>query len=216
MHCFECAAAMPDNMIYCLNCGAKLDGEAETAVRETIPAPRIVIMPPIPSRTEIATSYVKESRPLRYIVGGVVLVAVIAGLAFLAYLFYFQVPDATFGLGPNNNSVASAAPTPTPEIIIITATPKLTRTSKPRLAPTPISIDEVQGEIMDDEMRQRNANANRTVVLPPPAITEFNRQGERLRAICKNGEPSYWQFDKFLTCKMNGGVARWNRQHPKN
>lgn len=61
MHCFECGAAMPDNMVYCLLCGSKLGGEAETVVKERTP-PKIVIMPPIPSRTEIAITWLSENK----------------------------------------------------------------------------------------------------------------------------------------------------------
>ena len=52
--------------------------------------------------------------------------------------------------------------------------------------------------------------------IQPPVIKEYDKQGRQLRAICNNGEPSYWQHDKFATCGMNGGVSRWNPQHPGN
>ncbi|MBX3299770.1 MAG: hypothetical protein KF736_09945 [Acidobacteria bacterium] len=49
-----------------------------------------------------------------------------------------------------------------------------------------------------------------------PRPSEFNTKGNRLRAVCKNGEPSYWQYDAWATCGLKGGVAWWNPEHPAN
>lgn len=99
MHCFECAAAMPDNMIYCLNCGAKLNGEAETVVRERMAPPsaqpRIIIMPPIPSRTEIAITFIKENlRTLSIGFFGTLFISLVIGIAI--YYLYFSPVEQTF------------------------------------------------------------------------------------------------------------------------
>lgn len=37
----------------------------------------------------------------------------------------------------------------------------------------------------------------------------YDRNGKKLRAICKDGSPSYWQFDRWATCLTKGGVHLW-------
>jgi len=53
---------------------------------------------------------------------------------------------------------------------------------------------------------------NRPAVNRPSAVVRFpliDGNGKQLRAICKDGSPSYWQGDRAFTCLMKGGVIRW-------
>jgi hypothetical protein len=63
--------------------------------------------------------------------------------------------------------------------------------------------------VNENPRRSSNSNAN---VMPyesavrPPLV---DRNGKPLRAICNNGEPSYWEYDRALTCLQKGGVREW-------
>lgn len=46
-----------------------------------------------------------------------------------------------------------------------------------------------------------------TTTVPP-----FDSAGKPLRAICINGDPSYWQGDAAFTCLVKGGVRTWIRK----
>lgn len=59
--------------------------------------------------------------------------------------------------------------------------------------------------------RQPNAGPS-----PVRIAAEFDQNGQRLRAICRNGQASYWQADRWATCLLKGGVAHWNPDHPGN
>lgn len=40
LHCFQCGADLPDNLFYCLHCGARLDGNDQpTVIRQPIQPP---------------------------------------------------------------------------------------------------------------------------------------------------------------------------------
>lgn len=171
--CERCQSRLPDDVIYCLDCGSRLD-ETATVVRANVfeqrPAPTLKIA------------------------------AVVASFALAALFAYSLIPQTV-------TPVTLAPPTPTPEIVervvyvpvTPTPTPKPRNAATPKPKPTPIDVD---------ELRERLAPTPTPDVRPRyKGYLLYNEDGDRLRAICKNGRPSYWQLDRALTCMANGGVA---------
>lgn len=198
--CHNCKALLAAGNVYCLNCGtpAAESVEAENE-QETVIRPQAAV------RSRSSAWQI----PM-FAAGAVAVVAV------LGFFLYSQREQSANINTTTERTAPATTPTYAPANAVARDDPAPVKTPKPRPVKTPTSIDDTQGKIMDDEMRSRNANGNMPVNLPPPVIEEFNRKGEQLRAVCKNGEPSYWQYDKWATCGMNGGVARWNPRHPKN
>lgn len=94
-------------------------------------------------------------------------------------------------------------PTPTTVAAVTVPTPEPTkqRADRPRPKPSPTP----------DYYERYMANQNRLLSQADPRPRYkghllVNENGDRLRAICKNGKPSYWQLDRALTCMANGGV----------
>jgi len=136
LHCFQCAADLPDNMLYCLQCGSPLD-EQPTVIRK---------------------------RPsVRRVRGGVIAFAGIVCVSAFAVVFMFMIA-----------SYRQPEPPPSPAM---------------NTAANPYA----------------NANANTKEMYAP------YQNGKPLRAVCNNGEASYWQGDRFATCLLKGGVREWKR-----
>lgn len=53
-HCFRCELDLPDDVIFCLNCGTKLDDGAATVVRDMPPTAFAINTPPMPTPTPTA------------------------------------------------------------------------------------------------------------------------------------------------------------------
>lgn len=212
IHCFKCGSDIPDNMIYCLHCGERLDAEPETVVKEN----------PIPTEPPKSIIYVVFDWVAKAVAASAIFLLVMAaGCLVLAGLIIYGSWGST---NQTSGNTAQSVPLPEP----IPPTPKSPSPTPRKTKPTPAPVvnrDAEMERIVESQRRQREYDAetrriqqmgNRPANIPPPVIREYDQKGQQLRAICKNGEPSYWQYDKFATCGMNGGVFRWNPRHPRN
>ena len=226
--CKFCKALLGVGNVYCLNCGTPViesltDDGPETIVRSDRPSTTSTGLNPSPWATVA-----------RVVAVLLTLVAVLGG--FYLWMKYDderskRMRDMEDRERESNRIIANAtnanAERNRRQVESITR-------QTPLPTATPVDVDQMRAEFEEYE-RRRRANAaanaanaaansvsnaaipaNKPTNIPPPKILEFDKNGRRLRAICKNGEPSYWQFDKWATCGMNGGVARWNPLHPRN
>lgn len=135
LHCFKCGKDLPDNIAFCLYCGADLDADEETVVKHRPfddPVPEPAIVEPLPLPAPVIRDK-KSSGIGKFILGGLVgagfvLLAVIA-VGFLL----FSIQDRQNGnanLLVNKNAVTNS-PTFTP-----TRKPTATATATPSNANT--------------------------------------------------------------------------------
>ena len=104
LHCFGCGRDLPDNLAYCLYCGAKLEDEEETVVN---PKPAPQPMPPESRQSSGVGRFLLGS-----LLGGLlVLLFLIAG----AFIFFSMRDgrETAMNSTPNNTNIPSA-PSPTP------------------------------------------------------------------------------------------------------
>jgi hypothetical protein len=193
IHCFECGSDVADGMAFCTNCGRPLD-EAETVVRGAESNG-----PTFPS--VIHPSYFQIIIEWLWKTAGATLLAclglILIGLA-LAYVFDGQSVE-------RNANESTATPTSVKEIVYIRETP----TPKPTTQPSPASESLAMNRSATNAIQQMNVN--RPSELPQLQIYKghrmYDKNGRKLRAICKNGKPSYWQYDRLLVCGANGGIV---------
>ncbi|MEP6786817.1 MAG: hypothetical protein ABJB40_00195 [Acidobacteriota bacterium] len=142
LHCFQCGADLPDNLVYCVHCGARLEDPDATTV---VDPPIVIPIDPRPSPVE-STPFPVDPRPaptepkrsggvLKFIIGGVLGAgAVIVLLAIVGSVIYYMSEQ---GQGPANNG-RSAVSTPTP---VPTPTATTTPASAPTRKPTPMLVN---------------------------------------------------------------------------
>jgi len=270
LHCFKCGADLPDNVIYCLQCGDRLDGadDAETVLRQ--PKTKEVVTPdtsPKVSRSPLSPFVVIQIAGA-IILASILLIVLIGGLKSPSSYFPPDAPQNRI-----NDNVANASPRQmqTPQAPSPTATPlpnwnpvMTERVNQPNcevtapaqlhvncdtadcdidpstVAPT-LGIGErvvrhgtyrqargrlrYRWELVSNSIGQfwiasnklrcdelENANPNQPT--RPPTCSDFAQieDGDPLRAVCKSGRASYWQFDKGSTCLLQGGVREWCRK----
>jgi len=136
LHCFECGADLPDNLLYCLHCGVQLDAaEDPTIVRprpvEPLPKP-VVPLPPEPQPVVIRQS----SGATKFILGallgaGLVILLLIVGVFMLASN---RSGQSNAMRPPANQNTTPASPTPSP-------------TPKPSPSPTPAAKANVNSNV---------------------------------------------------------------------
>lgn len=202
IHCFQCSSELPDNMIYCLHCGVKLDGEAETVF-----APRYgKQFPPIPTR-----------------ISSLLMVSAVLGFGIALYYFgdRFSRP-----ITANRNANTVQAPTPsTPTPPPIETTTSKSQAQLPTAMPSPKSKKVKTGREVSD-MRERdtvmtnaaniyrewsNMPANR---MPTAANTRrmsetytnrpTQRKGQTAR--CYDGSFEYSREINHRFCINSGGI----------
>jgi hypothetical protein len=219
INCNRCYAAIPDDMVFCLNCGNRLrDEEQETVIRD---APKFAIVD-----DDIESSPWPSGRAM-LLFAALLLISGIGFYVLVRGTGVFPFLGGTTATNSNVNiaqSFPSSTPVSTPTAAPATPTPAPTRKRTPKPTPTPIDIDEMRAEY--DGRESANANAMATAsnysrgnvanvpaniagsyYVPPP----YDANGKPLRAICRDGGPSYWQYDRWATCLTRGGVKRWIR-----
>lgn len=207
IHCFKCGADMPDNMIYCLHCGVLLETEPETIVREKVK--EIKEDASDPTHSEIVMNWTAETiRKVAFAFIALVLVGLFATL-FLSRLAGGENPSIMANNAPANKPVNI----PPVNVMLRESPIENSPQQKVKPSPTAINIDEPQGKIIEPEMQQQQQRPPEAVLPPPtnyePSPPEYNDEEKQLRAICKNGDWSYWQYDRFATC-LGRGVRWWN------
>lgn len=114
LHCFNCGSDLPDNVIYCLHCGERLDtGEFETKLRTPTPAKK-----PMPTRKSLGLLWVKT------IAAGVCLLILAAGVAVVGIVITAalssgrsEVNTDTYTEARNSTRPNRSRATPQPENI---------------------------------------------------------------------------------------------------
>ena len=126
LHCFQCGADLPDNLVFCLHCGAKLeDDETETVV---IPEP--VTPPPIdiaPKPRGGAAKFVLGS-----LLGAVLVILLLAVGAVMWVSLRPEPPLTTANVPVNKSSAESPSPQPSSS-----PSPR-----KPSPSPTPSAVND--------------------------------------------------------------------------
>ncbi len=129
LHCFECGADLPDNIVYCLQCGTPLDvPEDETVVRpkpifDPDIEPRPVVPIPVIEPTPVPVP-VKRRSVAPYLILGVVLGAgLVIGLLIVGSFMLAAMQNDRNGNIPANNKNIAAVNSPS-----ATATHKPTAT----------------------------------------------------------------------------------------
>lgn len=220
--CKNCNALLGVGNVYCLNCGTPVvasaaDDGPETVVRTREPLANAL-------NTISTRAIVAGIAVALLIVGGVV-----GGLYMLAKYDderTKRIRDLEDRERQNRYQTEAAANTAKVQSPIATPMPG---TTKPTATPRIPTSDEIKDRLESEGRRPANsmanamanvanvaANAMRRAANNPIQNLMYDRSGRMLRAICKNGQPSYWQYDKWATCGANGGVLQWNMAHPKN
>lgn len=198
IHCFKCGADLPDNMLYCLNCGAELNTETPTVIRSGNGKNAVGRSTPANiGRSAVVSSYGK--------------IAVAVGvLAIMGLIFYSMQGTYTPYSQPTTNAntqpLAMPSPTANQPAVYVASPPEQTKAE-----PQQPTIDREADKTAENEPRKTPP-----LVLPASSFPPFDEKGTPLRAVCKNGNPSYWQYDKWATCGMNGGVHEWANTRPAN
>ena len=234
IHCFTCNIDVSDDMTFCTNCGEKLvrygndfvipnrgrkaDDEVETVIRpaaeqETVFRRKADVKRPLFESFSKPQPKKETSRVVAKWIAGTLALAILAVMGIVDNERRQRAAANAANVQPQIDEMVvqrqderQRKQQSTPEArtpVVPPPTPK----QKPRYTPEPANRNLNRANLY---------NSGPAYNIPPPRIMEFDRYGRRLRAICKNGEPSYWQFDKWATCGMNGGVLRWNPNHPKN
>lgn len=207
IHCYSCGSDLPDNIIYCLHCGNRLD-ETPTVV--------------FPSRS--AKKPIGGRKVLAAIAG------VIVGLVILMKIVLYNVDRIPqFPVDPLNNrpaaNLATAASPPR------TAMPDRQPVQMPRVEQQPIEPS-VSFPTPSNEADRRNAaNAARQArrwqqqqygntasnnVRPAnyPPMQYAPPIPRNARAMCNDGQYSTWQGDASTTCFFHRGVRYWINTQP--
>lgn len=130
LHCFKCGKDLPDNINYCLYCGAELDADIETVVThrpfdDPDPDPEPAIVEPLP-----VIPQQKSSGIGKFIFGGLVgaglVILALVGVGFI--LFSMQDRQNNANTIANNKNVSVNTPTPSPTPRKATQTPTVTPT----------------------------------------------------------------------------------------
>jgi hypothetical protein len=105
--CFKCGAQPPDDMIYCLDCGARLDGEQETVNARLYRDQETFISNMVPGLPTIVGS-VPGPRPKRKVWA---LIALISGLLTGAagYIYLGEAPEKPIETLPDTRSATERA-----------------------------------------------------------------------------------------------------------
>lgn len=201
--CRQCNALLAAGNVYCLNCGTPVaDSVLDTGEQETV-----VIRP-------------RQDKPAWF---ALAVVAVLGVLLLGGFLLWradkgqletgSRIPTTTPVAGPSEQ--ATVTPKSTEPIAAAKRTP-------PPTAATPANRqgDRVQGEkskrdrpTVDGETpasAYNTATVGNYATNRPPLVRgwpAYDAKGRPIRAICNNGRPSYWQYDRFAVCGANGGVA---------
>lgn len=150
LHCFQCGADLPDNLVYCVHCGARLeDDDATTVVDPPIVIPIDTRPTPIEPKPFPADARPIPAEPkrgggvLKFVIGGLLGAgAVIVLLVVVGFVVYYMSEQGQAGTNNGHNAVSTPTPTPTPTA---TATPIPTPTRKP----TPASANTNAGTVAD-------------------------------------------------------------------
>lgn len=136
LHCFECGKDLPDNVLYCLYCGAELNSDFETARRPKPfdgPVPEPAIVEPIPTVVEPIPTVVKQKSGIgKFILGGVVGAGLVIVALFIGAvaLFYNRTSQSGRNVAAQTNrNIIVSTPTalqPSPTVRKATATPTST------------------------------------------------------------------------------------------
>ena len=211
--CVHCEALLEAGNVYCLNCGRPV---ADSVEQETVIRPRseaTTFQDGTVSKWAIIAGWFGKTLLLA-IGSAIVLIGMILGaLALMPKDGTGSTPTASTDRVASDNALSIPTPTtepprspvrlssPSPRATIETPDNTSTRSTR-----TPIRNSE-------DAVANANANANAKVSRPAPKIPlvrgwpMFDSSGRRIRAICNNGRPSYWQYDRVAVCGANGGVA---------
>ena len=138
LHCFQCGADLPDNLVFCLQCGARLEIDDDTTV---VDPPIVIPIDPTPSPVVDPLPRPVDPRPgvsrqgsgvLKFILGGLIGAGVvIVFLVVLGIVIYtVQGEQGTGNASPNASPANSPAPTQSPS-------PSPTATKKPSPTPDP-------------------------------------------------------------------------------
>lgn len=199
--CEKCSTELPPDAVACYRCGTMTDVTFVRPITHQLPATT--------NWQWIATIVVACSATL-------ITVLIVAGMIVSDTMKkndqqrtgFTPTPGATQSPTRGMETSSSQPATPNQTRTEITPVPSPTK--------TPIDVDKQREEYDRRKSAEDKLTNDAPVNIPPPTIREYDDKGRQLRAICNNGEPSYWQYDKFGTCGMNGGVKRWNPNHPRN
>lgn len=108
LHCFQCGSDLPDNLAYCLNCGARLDdSDAKTVVDPPVVRPDGMKPDQIEPKTGGGVA--------KFLIGGLLGAgAVIVFLVALGFVAYYVIDPNQTNTTANNKQDTVNTPTPTP------------------------------------------------------------------------------------------------------
>lgn len=198
LHCFNCGADLPSNIVYCLHCGERLDasGEFETQIR----APKVALtQAKKKSFTWLWVKTIAAALCLLLGVGGVI--------AILATLFNSAEKQ--------NNSFNESGRTNTFTEPQITPSPVVKKTPDGHVTTNRKKKNSAANRPSDYERNQRIANSVANAQRAANYARDFDYW---VSAKCRDGGGESrrlaWGLDGI--CRDNGGVSYWEVPPPSN
>lgn len=180
MFCRNCDTQNPVDYSFCSNCGESLPSSYDSEIHRS---------PTIDFPAAEVETVIRPPAPKKWLsVGGVAVVCVLAAMMVIfAGGAMLLLGDRASAKLPSNNS-PQTQPTVIDERPTIDYRPPATN-RQPKERPSP------------------KMPANTRPIYPP--INANRSYPPNARAICKDGQISTWQGDRFATCSFHGGVDVW-------
>jgi hypothetical protein len=221
IHCFNCGTDLPENVIYCLQCGRLVDdGEFDTRVRPAREKPKDTVVVVPMSSTRTASAPIPPPAPKRSKAPWIAL-ATIGALAVLGIVVVAAVVITYNVMKSSEPPIAAKRAITTPAATSTPSTSPPTATPAPKRVPTatPQQQKSRAEELLTGDGETANSAVRNAVNRAAPYANTANtaatggfatyQNGKRIRAICRDGGPSYWQGDASFTCAVRGGVHQW-------
>jgi hypothetical protein len=191
MFCSQCAAQLSPDDVYCPKC-------AKPVASFAFDRDNVSQVEPLETPTVVRTreSVEKPDRSKVMLITAIA-VATIGVIAIVGAILFANRSSNREVAVQNVNVYVTPMPTETP-IRTPTVDPFVANVANQAAANVERAIANAVQEAANSVS---NSSANR-----PPA---FDKKGKPLRAICKDGTPSYYQGSRSLTCLTKGGVRVW-------
>jgi len=197
--CTNCRALLGVGNVFCVNCGtpvtASIEIEHETVIRPAAsPSAK-----PKASATSAAVG---------------ILILAVGGIFMLFYGLDGKRPldNSTNAAAANAaaRTIIDAQPADTPSVVNRPMSKPEAQPATPQRITAPTATPRVYTPESANS-NQVGSRSNRAANIPDRSLANlagyapYDRNGKRLRAICKDGSPSYWQYDSWAICLAKGG-----------